>query len=294
MLAQTFPSFTFPATNSFYKDGGSPENTGAWGRAVQAGNSGSVNDYGVWFDIGVLQGPCYGLRISLNNLWTAATEKHYLMNIGFGTSPTAVTKIASDLIAGPAAHFLGANDVAMSAGRVYYLPIYIPESVSPLNIYGQGQASGFGPSITAKFIHLSGNPGITPFCQYVESMGHVPGTGAGVSVTHTTTAGTEGAWIQIVPSTPNNYIGLIMAVGQQSAAMTNGWTTWDIAIGPPGSEIEIGTNIFMMIVTQNEAVNTISHPVFYNVPAGTAISVRGAGNMAVSTPASAIIYGLVG
>ncbi|MDE3036959.1 MAG: hypothetical protein KGJ21_00680 [Pseudomonadota bacterium] len=124
-------------------------------------------------------------------------------------------------------------------------------------------------------------------------------TTIGVTVDPGGTVNTLGNWTQLIASTPNNFNGLLLAIGDGARSVASAGISWlvDIAIGASGSEQAIIKQLFTM--SSSNTVFNMAPPFFgpfpCSIPAGTRIAARAqcSSNSATSRQIDVVPYGLI-
>jgi hypothetical protein len=109
---------------------------------------------------------------------------------------------------------------------------------------------------------------------------------AGTLVTDSGTAGTKGAWAQLIGSTASDIAWLAISIASQASLLTTAFV--DIGIGAAGSEVVVLSNLMLSVSGEDPAPAQYVLPVY--IPARTRIAARcmsadGSENVAVSISA---------
>lgn len=255
----------------------------AFGTSVSS--AGSAHTYGSWTQIHA--GTTYPVEyfvVCLTNNYTATTTQNAYVDIGVGTSSSTVMPIAEKLCG---------SHAAAGIGRMYYLPVRIPQGQA---IWARHQNTVASKAISVMISMFAGNqnPGSLPAATQLVALGATTASTTGTAIT-IASAPSEGAWTQIVASTTEDYAGFLIS-GQFTVdtTMTNGTVhTFDIGVGASGQEYSIGENITMSNVTNtDERVNSWSVPTYIGIPAGSRIVVRGSAVTAPDSSNSVIVLAM--
>ncbi len=119
-----------------------------------------------------------------------------------------------------------------------------------------------------------------------QSIGAVVASSAGTLVTDSGTAGTKGAWAQLIGSTLYDITWLAISITTQASFLTTAFV--DIGIGAAGSEMVVISNLMLSITGDDPAPAQYVLPVY--IPARTRIAARcmsanGSNNVAVAISA---------
>ena len=169
-----------------------PVATGNFGTAITPGTGAA---YGAYTQVGSdLTQDCYGLFISVNNVFLAGTFRQAAIQIGVDyAGGTTFTTIAQDIMVSQA------NAYGGGGGILFYFPLFIPVGAAVAVAARASTATTFGVAI--RYMTAPPNPTMVKRGSYIEPLGITLGTGTvtGVSVTPGTTA--EGAWTLIGTTT---------------------------------------------------------------------------------------------
>ena len=103
-----------------------------------------------------------------------------------------------------------------------------------------------------------------------QSIGAVVANSAGTLVTDSGTAGTKGAWAQLIGSTLYDITWLAISITSQASFLTTAFV--DIGIGAAGSEMVVISNLMLSITGDDSAPAQYVLPVY--IPARTRIAAR--------------------
>lgn len=267
---------------------------------TQAGTqltSGAANTKGNWFLVETAGGtPDVDwdmLYVVINGVETSggvitATTLNVMVDIGVGTSTSAVNVIAENL---------GASQ-SQGVGTMYVLPVRQPRNYG---LYARMQCTAASALCGVAFIRPGGfvYPGAYPSVRKIVSLGTTLASTTGTSITPGNAA--AGAWTQIVASSAERYVGFIVSpLFNVDTSLTSGLvTTLDVGIGANPNERSLniagtrsGSTISHIWSTAEQRV-ALCFPVLADIPAGTRLSVRASGSTAPDGTNSVVLYGMV-
>ena len=278
------PSFNYVTTNS---------SVGA-DAGTQAGTtvtSGSAHTYGSWTQIHAgltYQSSICIVRINAvetsANVISATTLNAYI-DIGIGPDSSNVTVILEKL----------GGSQAQGLGIIYYIPVMFPPDTIIWARHQNTQASAKA-GVEVTFYGGVKNVASFPSFSKMVALGAATSTTEGTTFTGMGSSGSEGSWVEIVSSTSENYGGgMISSLFASDTSLQTGLhITFDMGLGGSGSEISIGENAMHLFTWSSaEQRSGISLPVYYNIPSGSRITLRGSRSVTADSNPSIMFYGLI-
>jgi len=253
--------------------------------------SGSANAYGGWTQIHAgLTYPSLFCTVHLNAVETsgdviAATTLNAYFDIGIGPDVGNVMTIVEKL----------SGSQAQGLGHVYWLPVTFPAN-TPIWARHQNTTASAKGGIAVSWFGGTDSPGMFPTCSGIVALGAVTATTTGTSIGSVGNFGAEGSWTQIVSSTTQDYIGVMVSpLFNVDTSLTNGlFVTLDAGIGSAGNESVIGENLCLSFIwSTSEQRDAVCFPTFCSVPEGSRLTARASSSGAPDASNSVIMYGLI-
>jgi hypothetical protein len=250
-----------------------------WGTDI---TSGTANAYGSWIQIHAgFPYDVYQVYIAMGKNYVAAANRNSYIDIGYGPNNTTVQIVIPKLC--------GSNSGGIDMGyRYYVLPMYLPKNTP---IWARHQCTTASTVINVNITALCGEyiP-YMPKIKYYNPLGTL-GTTLGVAIVPGNN--TEGAWTEMIASTPRNYVGmLITGLFAVDTTMTAVSYTGDVGIGPSGSEQVIIENGFVTTHGTNETACGIAIAYYVDVKANSRIVARVSCSGTPDSSLSTIVYGM--
>jgi hypothetical protein len=250
------------------------------GAYVNTTSGGSANTKGSWYTL-VSGLTAAGAWVNLKTSGTvfAGQDTSTIVDLAIGGSGSE-TVVAENLLIGnrgnrgtlfplhlPAGATLRVRTASISASRSWVIgaDIYAGEPDSGLSVPGR-----------------------------IVTYGASAGSSSGTSVTPSGTAGTKGAWAQLVAATDAPIHALMIMAQNSGIAMNGGTHSVDIAVGGSGSETIVVPG-WQVATDANERIDPQSPeflPLSLNIPAGVRLAARCSNdNSSSAVPIELAVYG---
>lgn len=195
---------------------------------------------------------------------STSTVGRFLIDIGIGASG-AETVLLSNL------HFDNGVAQINSAGH-YRFPVAIPAGS---RVAARMQCTSASATMRVLAILGHGDPGGLTAPGSVQTYGaNTADSGLTAVNAGSGTANLDTAWVQLTASTTAAARWLVVGLGHDTTTAAGNRVLLDIGIGAAGAEVEILSDLFVIIGGGEETTNprTLAFPV--DIPAGTRIAVR--------------------
>jgi hypothetical protein len=256
-----------------------------WGPTVI---SGPQNQYGDWIQTNPgLPYESSSLFIAIGTLFSSGNRRAAYIDFAYGPDSSNLTVVLP--------YLNGTNSGGMTNGCIfYYLPLCIPPNQPLWSRHQNYKSSGSTPVV----IHTTMQCGRTmPY--YPRVYRYEPLSSLDTSTTTATliTPGTsgEGAWTEMIASTPKKYIGTLLAgLYTFNNNLNAAAYTGDVGIGPSGSEQVLVENSFSMTQQTTETSQGFTTAFYNDIPAGSRLSARVSCSATPSNNVSVLLYGMIG
>jgi len=234
-----------------------------------------LNSFGSWAQL-TASSPIDACWMDVSLFPTQNSSTRVGWQIGIGAAGSEIVLVDS---------LVDGSNTGKSDAAFYSFPISIPAGTRIA-----ARSSGNAAADAGNFINLRLYDGgfFQEGAAGVDALGYVAGSTTGTTVTSGATAGTKGAYSQIIASTAKDYFGFLLVNLNASAA---DWGLVDIAIGAAGSEQIIVPNLGMRFGQLNNMAR-VTGPFFTQIPAGSRVAMRSDAAGTISLTSDNILYGL--